>query len=66
MYGGKFCVSKCIGLTLFLEGNLPFFFASLCIEGDFQIQATPPLPPGGGGSLCLEVRLNGGFFALGV
>ena len=48
MYGGKFCVSKCIGLTLFLEGNLPFFFASLCIEGNFQVQATPPLPPGGG------------------
>ena len=49
MYGGKFCVSKCIGLTLFLEGNLPFFFASLCIEGNFQVQATSPLPPGGGG-----------------
>ena len=36
IFGGAYvrreiCVSKSIGLALFLEGNLPFFFVLLCI-----------------------------------
>ena len=37
-----------------------FYFA---FEGNFQVQAPPPSPPG---RLYLEGRLNGGFFALRV
>ena len=48
-----------IGLALFLEGNLPFFFVLLCIWGWFPSTS----PPGG---LNLEGRFNEGFFALGV
>ena len=59
MYGGKFGFQKSIGLALFLEGNLPFFFVLLCIWGQFP-STSPP------GRLYLEGRFNGGFLALGV
>ena len=55
----EICVSKSIGLTFFLEGNLPFFFVLLCIWGQFS--STSPM-----GGLYLEGRFNGGFFALRV
>ena len=48
-----------IGLALFLEGNLPFFFVLLCIWGWF-----PSISPPGG--LNLEGRFNGGLFALEI
>ena len=40
IFGGAYvrreiCVSKSIGLALFLEGNLPFFFVLPCIWGQF-------------------------------
>ena len=35
----EICISKSIGLALFLERNLPFFFVLLCIWGQFQAQA---------------------------
>ena len=59
IFGGAYmwreiCVSKSIGLALFLEGNLPFSPVSFVFEGNFQVQA----PPGGGG-LYLEGRFNG-------
>ena len=41
----EICVSKSIGLALFLEGNLPFFFALLCRAVS---KYKPPHPPGGG------------------
>ena len=53
----EICISKSIGLTLFLEGNLPFFFVLLCISGQFPSTS----PPGG---LYLEGRFHVGFFAL--
>jgi len=37
--GRKICVSKSIGLTLFLEGNLPFSLFYFVFEGNFQVQA---------------------------
>ena len=60
IFGGAYmwreiCVSKSIGLALFLEGNLPFFFVLLCIWGQF-----PSTRPRGG--FYLEERFNGGFF----
>ena len=48
-----------IGLALFLEGNLPFFFVLLCIRGWFPSTS----PPGG---LNLEGRFNGGLSALEI
>ena len=68
IFGGAYlrkdiCVSKSIGLALYLEGNLPCF---LCFA--LYLRATlkyKPPPPGGGG-LYLEGRFNGGFFVLRV
>ena len=59
MYGGKFCVSKSIGLACSGKEIYHFCFVLLCIRG--QIPSTSP--PGG---LYLEGRFNGGFFALPV
>ena len=66
IFGGVYlrreiCVLKSIGLALFLERNLPFFFVlhSINFEGYFQVQA----PEGG---LHLEGRFKGGFFGLRV
>ena len=58
MYGGKFCVLKSIGLTLWLEVNLPFLLCfSLYSRAIFQLQA-----PGG---LYLEGDLTEGFLRYG-
>ena len=35
----EICVSKSIGLALFLEGNLPFSLFYFVFEGNFQAQA---------------------------
>ena len=52
----EICVSKSIGLALYLEVNLPFLLCfTLYLRAIFQVQA-----PGG---LYLEWRFNGGFFA---
>ena len=52
-----FCfVNMRSGLALFLEGNLPFFFALPCIEGNFQVQALPP-----GGAYIWRCDLTEGF-----
>ena len=66
IFGGAYlrreiCVSKSIGLALWMEGNLLFFkpLFYFVFEGNFQVQA----PRGG---LYLEGRFNGGFFALRV
>ena len=65
IFGGAYlrreiCVSKLIGLALYLEVNLPFLLCfTLYSRAIFQVQA-----PGGG--LCLKGRFNGGFFALPV
>ena len=62
IFGGAYlrreiCVSKSIGLALYLEGNLAFLLCfTLYLRAVFQVQA-----PGG---LYLEGRFNGGFFAL--
>ena len=64
IFGGAYlrreiCVSKSIGLALWLEVNLPFLLCfTLYFRAIFQVQA-----PGG---LYLEGRFNGGFFALPV
>ena len=64
IFGGAYlrreiCVSKSIGLALQLEVNLPFLLCfTLYLRAIFQVQA----PRG----LYLEVRFNGGFFALPV
>ena len=65
IFGGAYvwreiCISKLIGLVLFLEGNLPFFLFYFVFEGNFQVQA-----PGGGrgGGLYLEGLFNSGYFA---
>ena len=47
----EICVSKSIGLPLFLEGNLPFYFV-------FQVQVQDPSPDGGGAIFRCEF---GGF-----
>ena len=65
MFGGAYvrreiCVSKSIWQAFSLEGNLPVFLFYFVFEGNFQVQAPPPL----GGGLYLEGRFNGGFFAL--
>ena len=58
----EICVSKSIGIALFLEGKLPFFFVLLCIWRQF-----PSTGPRGG--LYLEYfyiwrdDLMEGFFA---
>ena len=55
IYGGKFCISKLIGLALSLEVNLSFLLCfTLYLRAIFQVQA-----PGG---IYLEGRFNGGFF----
>ena len=55
----EICVSKSIGLALWLEVNLPFLLCfTLSLRAIFQVQT-----PGG---LYLERRFNGGFFALRV
>ena len=46
IFGGDYlrreiCVWKSIGLALFLVGNLPFFFVSLCIWGQFPSTSLP-------------------------
>ena len=41
MYGGKFAFKKSIGLALFLERNLPFFFVVICIWGQFPNTSSP-------------------------
>ena len=62
-FGGAYvrreiCVSKPIGLALFLEGNLPFFFVLFCIWGQFfQVQAPR-------GDIYLEGRFSGGVFCV--
>ena len=62
IFGGAYlrreiCVSKSIGLTFYLEVNLPFLLCfSLYLRAIFQVQA----PRG----FYLEGRFNGGFFAL--
>ena len=53
------CVSKSIGLALWLEGNLP---VSLCFT--LHLRAISKYKPPGG--LYLEGRINVGFFALRV
>ena len=64
IFGGAYlrreiCVSKSIGLAIYLEVNLPFLLCfTLYLGTIFQVQA----PRG----LYLEGRLNGGFFALPV
>ena len=57
-FGGAYvwreiCMLKSIGLALFLEGNLPFFFVLPCIWGQFPSSS----PRGGGG---FELGLPGG------
>ena len=65
IFGGAYlwrdiCVSKSIGLALWLEVNLLFLLCfTLYLRAIFQVQA-----PGGG--LYLEGQFNGGFFALPV
>ena len=55
----EICVSKSIGLALWLEINLPFLLCfTLYLRAIFQEQAP--------GDLYLEGRVNGGFFALRV
>ena len=64
IFGGTYlrkeiCVSKSIGLALWLEINLPFLLCfTLYLRAIFQEQAP--------GDLYLEGRVNGGFFALRV
>ena len=66
IFGGAYlrreiCVSKPIGLALFLEVNLPFLLCfTLHLRAIFQVQAPHP----GGGSLYLEGRFNGGVFCV--
>ena len=55
----EICVSKSIGLALWLEGNLPFL---LCFT--LYLGAISKYKPTGG--LYSEGRLNGAFFALRV
>ena len=57
MYGGKFGVSKSIGLACSGKEIYHFCFVLLCIRG--QISSTSPR-----GGLYSEGRFNGGFFAL--
>ena len=57
MYGGKFCVSKSIGLACSGKEIYQFCFVLLCIRG--QIPSTSPP-----GRLYSEGRFNGGFFEL--
>ena len=55
----KICVSKSIGLALYLGVNVPFWLCyTLYLRAVFQVQ-----PPGG---LYVEGRFNGGVFALRV
>ena len=61
----EICISKSIGLALFLERNLPFFFVLLCIWGQFP-STSPQVGVGGSGGLYLEGRFYGGFFMLWV
>ena len=66
IFGGVYvwreiCISKLIGLVLFLEGNLPFFFVLLCIWGQFS--STSPWRGQGERGLYLERQFNGGYFA---
>ena len=62
IFGGAYlrkeiCVSKSIGLALWLEVNLPFLLCfTLYLRAIFQVQA-----PGG---LIFEERFNRGFFRL--
>ena len=64
IFGGAYlqreiCVSKSIALALKMEVNLPFLLCfTLYLRAIFQVQAP--------GDLSLEVRFNGGFFALPV
>ena len=55
----EICVSKSIGLALWLEVNLPFL---LCFT--LYLRAISKYKPPGG--LYSEGRFNGGFFALRV
>ena len=57
MYGGKFGVSKSIGLACSGKEIYHFCFVLLCIRG--QIPSTSPP-----GVLYSEGRFKGGFFAL--
>ena len=62
IFGGTYlqreiCVSKSIGLAVWLEVNLPFL---LCFTVYLRVIFQVPAP----GSLYLEGRFNGGFFAL--
>ena len=59
---GEICVSKSIGLALFLERKFTVFLCSTLYLR--AISKYKPPPPGGG--LYLEGRFNGGFFALRV
>ena len=57
IYGGKFCISKLIGLALSLEVNSPFLLCfTLYLRAIFQVQAP--------GAIYLEGRFNGAFFAI--
>ena len=64
IFGGSYlqreiCISKSIGLALFLEVNLLFLLCfTLYLRAIFQVQAP--------GDLHLEERFNRGFFALPV
>ena len=59
MYGGKFCVSKSIGLACSGKEIYHYCFVLLCIRG--QISSTSP--PGG---LYSEGWFKGGFFCITI
>ena len=72
VFGGAYlrreiCVSKSIGLVLYLEVNVPFLLCfTLYLRAIFQVQA----PPGGGGDLTegfvryrFRVLIFGGDYA---
>ena len=64
IFGGAYlcreiCVSKSIGLALYLEGHLPYL-----LYFTLYLRAISKYRPLRG--LCLEGRFNGGFFALRV
>ena len=69
IFGGAYvrreiCVSKSIGLALWLEVNLPFL---LCFTLYLRASCKYKSPgEGGGGGIYLEGRFDGGFLSLRV